>query len=196
MRKMRLFLMLTKQSEASEPHLSVPMAGRGATGTISLIWTPVLMFWLDLLRASFLLPSWLMGLLRPVMLWCVGWAIPGKAKGKTGQERGQRTVDPQVGGWGILASPQWPGKAWEDLWKRYYSKERAKLFPEVPSQWTRASGHKLQQKEFLAVYVKNKNWCEFFEVLKQGPREVWLCILGAFKIWLQKTFSSLILLWS
>lgn len=180
MGKMRLFLMLTKQSEASEPHLSVPMGGRGATGTISLIWTSVLMFWLDLLRASFLLPSCLMGLLRPVMLWCVGWAIPGKAKGKTGQETwagwgtwgGESTVDPQVWGWGILVSPQWPAKAWEDLWKRYYSKEWAKLFPEVPSQWTRASGHKLQQKEFLAVYVKKKLMWVFWSTETGAQRGV------------------------
>lgn len=162
---------------------------RGATGTISLIWTLVLMFWLDLFRASFLLTSCLMGLLRLVVLWCVGWAISGKTKGKTGQKTwagwgtggGKSRVNPHMWAWEILASPQQPANEWEDLWKGYYSKDTAKLFPEVhksmgKSQWAQAAAKR------ISGCIYKKNWCEFFEVLEQGPREVWLCILGAFKI--------------
>lgn len=63
-------------------------------------------------------------------------------------------------------------------WKRYYSKERAKLFPEVPSQWTRASGHKLQQKEFLAVYVKKKIDVSFLKCWNRGPERCGSVSLG------------------
>lgn len=166
---MRLFLMLTKQSEASQHQVSVQMGTGESQGQFPLSGTPVLMFWFDLFWASFLLTSCLMGLLCLVMVWCVGWAMSGKAKRKTGQKTwaawgtwgGEGRVDPQVWGWEILASPQRPANGWEDLWKRFYSKDRAKLFPEVHNLWTRASGHKLQQKEFLAVYLlkkKKKNW--------------------------------------
>lgn len=61
-----------------------------ATGTISLVWTPVLMFCSDLSHASFLLIFYMMGLLSLVMLGCAGWVITGKDKGKNWLENVDR----------------------------------------------------------------------------------------------------------
>lgn len=157
----------------------------------------------DLSHASFLLIFYVMHLLSLVMLGCVGWVNSGKEKGKTGQKAstgwgtwgGESRADPHMQGCGIPASPQWLANEWMDLWKRDYRKDRGKLFSEVHYKWTRATGYKLQQKDFW-LYIRKKKLCECFEVLKQGPRQVWLSILGAFEIWLQKALSSLIFLWS
>lgn len=69
----------TVRSHSAPPECSD--GDRGATGKISLIWTPV-MFWLDLLPTSFLLL--LDGLAQSGCDVMCG--ISGKAKGKTGQK--------------------------------------------------------------------------------------------------------------
>lgn len=162
---------------------------------------------LDLFHESFLLTSCLMGLLSLVMPWCVGWAISGKAKGKTGQKTragwgtwgGGSRVDPHVWGWEILDSPQWPANEWEDLWKETSQQRQSQTLPRGAqsmdkSQWAQAAAKRISGCIYIKKIKKKLMWV--FWSTETGPQRGVALHPWGFQELTTKDLQQLILLWS